>query len=269
MTLTHLRRGQAGVDRVDARAVVRVDDVGTIYRQDLGGAREVGRGRGRAWFRKGHADVARRRALDDGPARAVAHVHAGLRKRLPLRGRISEVELVLRRAGGRDSGTLQQQEILRRRVGGGIGIGHLAIPQVKLVRPRAQPVVLIDAGAGHVRIRHTGVRISARARRSTPCGKRRRRLKDTWRPGARAACGPAAASTAPTASVKPGEHHTDKKAWRQATVNPRSARYATHRSRAGSLAPEVRHPWPHPRALTLGSISAAVFVLVESSVTKP
>ena len=179
MRLVGGRREQTGVEHVHAGLGAVVDEVDTVDPQDLGTARERGAeiGGRRTRFGVGHHGAARRTAVEQGPGGAVTHLDAGLRQRLPGRGRVGEVELVLGLATG---GELRRLERIEVADGAGITrrvqLGHLAVPKVGFIGPGSEPVLLVQQCSLPIRVRHIAVGVGPAARRDTaPCQGGRRR----------------------------------------------------------------------------------------------
>jgi len=190
---------QARIEDGDAGAVVGVHQVHTVDGQHRGTAPQVGRcgGGRRVRIGVGHQRLAGRPRRDQGPLRPVSCGDTRLRQRNPLWRRIGEVEFVLgvaRRSGGRG---LEQVEVIRGGVGGRIEIGRLAVPEVQLLRPRAEPVVLGSRGALHVRVGLAGGGVGAAARVCALCGEGARRCEGPGLPCRRGRASAAGAAPAP------------------------------------------------------------------------
>ena len=142
-------REQARIQRIDHGLSIAVDGVLAIHLNNLVAAEQDAFG-GRRVLDVGHHDIARRRGREDFEKGAVAGHFLALRQRLPLVRVVGEVKLVLGLTRGRGGVGLQQVEIGGRGVGRRIRVRDFAEPEVGVVRPRAQPVVLIRARSRHV-----------------------------------------------------------------------------------------------------------------------
>ncbi len=162
MSFSHARRLQCGIQCRDAghRVIVDISAIDGLHR------RTARQGRSRTGGIRIHIrdqDVPRRCRGQHIKIHAIAGLDALHRQRLPGRGRVGEVELVHRGTRGRGRGRLQQRKVIDRRVLRRIQVRYLVEPQIQLVRPAAQEVVLVGGRALDIRIGDIGDRVGTRA----------------------------------------------------------------------------------------------------------
>ena len=110
MDLAGRVRIQGGIERIDTRPIIRIDEIDPVDTDDARPSPQARLGCRCIRVRVGHCGLARRRARNERPLRTVTGGFPGLRQRDPVLRIVSEVKPVLGGVRGCPFGGLQQVE---------------------------------------------------------------------------------------------------------------------------------------------------------------